>query len=139
VLCFWRRWNRWCRGPSCADLIEPHYPKAGNGRPPVGLERMLRVYFLQQWHATDFAAKGIAGFSTATLEDRWILSPFNRVAVNLGQARGAVGSGRPSLLPCRLACDTLSDRCDYKVGIIAMSIQERLNLSSVVVQFRRSL
>jgi IS5 family transposase len=32
----------------CA-LIEPHYPKAGNGRPPVGVERMLRVYFLQQW------------------------------------------------------------------------------------------
>jgi IS5 family transposase len=30
-------------------LIEPHYPKAGNGRPPVGLERMLRLYFLQQW------------------------------------------------------------------------------------------
>src|SRR5271167_793063 len=32
----------------CA-LIEPHYPKVGNGRPPVGLERMLRLYFLQQW------------------------------------------------------------------------------------------
>ena len=32
----------------CA-LIEPYYPKAGNGRPPVGLERMLRIYFLQQW------------------------------------------------------------------------------------------
>lgn len=30
-------------------LIEPHYPKAGNGRPPIGLERMLRIYFLQQW------------------------------------------------------------------------------------------
>jgi len=30
-------------------LVEPHYPKAGNGRRPVGLERMLRVYFLQQW------------------------------------------------------------------------------------------
>lgn len=30
-------------------LIEPHYPKAGNGRPPVGVERMLRMYFLQQW------------------------------------------------------------------------------------------
>jgi IS5 family transposase len=29
--------------------IEPLYPKAGNGRPPVGLERMLRMYFLQQW------------------------------------------------------------------------------------------
>ncbi len=32
----------------CA-LIEPHYPKPGNGRPPVGLERMLRIYFVQQW------------------------------------------------------------------------------------------
>ena len=30
-------------------LIEPHYPKGSNGRPPVGLERMLRIYFLQQW------------------------------------------------------------------------------------------
>jgi IS5 family transposase len=29
--------------------IEPFYPKAGGGRPPVGLERMLRMYFLQQW------------------------------------------------------------------------------------------
>jgi IS5 family transposase len=32
----------------CA-LIEPVYPKPGNGRPPIGLERMLRIYFLQQW------------------------------------------------------------------------------------------
>ena len=30
-------------------LIEPHYPKGENGRPPVGLSIMLRVYFLQQW------------------------------------------------------------------------------------------
>src|SRR5882724_7385006 len=30
-------------------LIEPHYPKMGNGRPPVGVERMLRIYFSQQW------------------------------------------------------------------------------------------
>jgi len=32
----------------CA-LIEPVYPKEGNGRQPVGVERMLRIYFLQQW------------------------------------------------------------------------------------------
>jgi transposase, IS5 family len=32
-------------------VIEPHYPKGRRGRPPVGLERMLRVYFLQQWYA----------------------------------------------------------------------------------------
>jgi len=36
------------RGELCA-LIEPHYPKRGNGRPLVGVERMLRIYFLQQW------------------------------------------------------------------------------------------
>lgn len=30
-------------------LVEPHYPKAGNGRQPVGLRIMLRVYFVQQW------------------------------------------------------------------------------------------
>jgi transposase, IS5 family len=30
-------------------LIEPHYPKAGHGRQPLGLEKMLRIYFLQQW------------------------------------------------------------------------------------------
>jgi hypothetical protein len=32
----------------CA-LIEAFYPKPGNGRPPIGIERMLRIYFLQQW------------------------------------------------------------------------------------------
>jgi hypothetical protein len=30
-------------------LVEPHYPKAGNGRRPVGLGIMLRTYFVQQW------------------------------------------------------------------------------------------
>ena len=32
-------------------VIEPFYPKGERGRPPIGLERMLRVYFLQQWYA----------------------------------------------------------------------------------------
>jgi len=36
--------------------------------------------------ATDFAAKGVAGFSTDTLEDRWILSRFNRVAAEVHDA-----------------------------------------------------
>ena len=36
--------------PALCGLIEPFYPKAGNGRPPVGVERMLRIYFLQQWY-----------------------------------------------------------------------------------------
>ena len=32
-------------------LIELHYPKKGNGRPPIPMEVMLRIYFLQQWYA----------------------------------------------------------------------------------------
>lgn len=32
-------------------VIEPHYPKSGKrGRPPIGIERMLRMYFIQQWY-----------------------------------------------------------------------------------------
>ncbi len=35
--------------PALCGLIEPFDPKPGNGRPPIGVERMLRLYFLQQW------------------------------------------------------------------------------------------
>ena len=41
--------ERWCPWPELCALVEPHYPKPGNGRPPVGVERMLRIYFLQLW------------------------------------------------------------------------------------------
>jgi IS5 family transposase len=30
--------------------LQPFYPKGERGRPPIGLERMLRIYFLQQWY-----------------------------------------------------------------------------------------
>jgi IS5 family transposase len=36
-------WSAFCA------LIEPHYPKAGNGRRPIGLERMLRMYLIANW------------------------------------------------------------------------------------------
>jgi IS5 family transposase len=36
-------WARLC------GVIAPHYPKGERGRPPIGIERMLRIYFLQQW------------------------------------------------------------------------------------------
>jgi transposase, IS5 family len=36
--------------PSLLTVIEPYYPKGERGRPPIGLERRLRVYFLQQWY-----------------------------------------------------------------------------------------
>src|SRR6202049_104881 len=59
----------------CA-LIEPHYPKAGNGRPPVGVERMLRIYFLQQWfNLSDPAVE-------ETLYDSAVMRQF--VGIDLG-------------------------------------------------------
>ena len=39
--------------------LQPLYPKGERGRPPIGLERMLRIYFLQQWY----------GLADAALED----------------------------------------------------------------------
>ncbi len=38
-------WARLCA------VIEPHDPQGKRGRPPMGIERMLRIYFLQQWYA----------------------------------------------------------------------------------------
>ena len=32
------------------EVIKPHYPKGERGRRPIGIERMLRIYFLQQWY-----------------------------------------------------------------------------------------
>jgi transposase, IS5 family len=31
------------------EVVEPHYPKGIGGRPPIGLERMLRIHFIQHW------------------------------------------------------------------------------------------
>ncbi|MEY4684372.1 MAG: hypothetical protein RLZ25_831 [Pseudomonadota bacterium] len=31
-------------------LIEPFYPTGERGRPPIGIERMLRLYFVQLWY-----------------------------------------------------------------------------------------
>ena len=52
----------------CA-LIEPHYPKAGNGRPPVGVERMLRMYFLQQWFNLSDPAVEEALYDSVVMRD----------------------------------------------------------------------
>src|SRR5437588_12830211 len=32
------------------ERLRPLYPKGERGRPPVGLERMLRMCFLRQWY-----------------------------------------------------------------------------------------
>jgi hypothetical protein len=37
--------------PRLAERLAPLYPKGERGRPPIPLERMLRIHFLQQWYA----------------------------------------------------------------------------------------
>ncbi|MBC7942398.1 MAG: IS5 family transposase, partial [Chitinophagaceae bacterium] len=31
------------------QIVEPHYPKSKTGRPPFGIQTMLRIHYLQQW------------------------------------------------------------------------------------------
>lgn len=60
------------------ELIEPHYPRAGNGRQPIGLSVMLRTYFLQQWFS----------LSDPGMEEAFYESPVLRrfAGVDLGVA-----------------------------------------------------
>jgi transposase, IS5 family len=46
---FLQQMDRVVPWPALIALIEPFYPKAGNGRRPIGLELMLRIHFLQHW------------------------------------------------------------------------------------------
>ena len=63
------------------DLIESFYPKPGNGRPPVGVERMLRIYFLQHWF--NLSDPGVE----ETLYDSLAMRRF--VGIDLGRGDGA--------------------------------------------------
>jgi IS5 family transposase len=36
--------------PRLLERLRPLYPKGERGRPPIPLDRMLRVYFVQQWY-----------------------------------------------------------------------------------------
>src|SRR3546814_10569906 len=44
------RISDWSSDVCSSDLLmEPHYPKPGNGRRPYPLETMLRIHFMQLW------------------------------------------------------------------------------------------
>ena len=56
------------------------YPKGLRGRPPVGVERMLRLYFLQQWY----------GLADETIEDALYDSHAMRFFAGIDLAADAV-------------------------------------------------
>jgi IS5 family transposase len=45
--CFLTEMNAVVPWAALSGLIEPHYPSGERGRPPIGIERMIRIYFLQ--------------------------------------------------------------------------------------------
>ena len=46
---FSSRWTRCFPWEAFLSELEPFYPQGARGRPPVGFETMLRIYFMQQW------------------------------------------------------------------------------------------
>lgn len=51
-------------------VIAPHYPKSGKrGRPPIGIERMLRMYFIRQWYGLADVAVEDAIYDSQALRD----------------------------------------------------------------------
>ena len=57
-----------------AELMEPHYPKPGNGRRPYPLETMLRIHFMQLWFSLSDPAMEEA------LYDSFSMRQFARLA-----------------------------------------------------------
>jgi len=62
------------------EIVGEHYPKAGNGRQPMPLERMLRIYLLQQWY----------GLSDPGMEDALYDSEAMRRFVRIDLAGDAI-------------------------------------------------
>lgn len=94
-------------------VIEPFYPKGERGRPPVGLERRLRVYFLQQWYG--LAAEALED----TLYDSQALQGFARIDL---AAEGVPDA--PTLLKFRRLLET-HDLCQGLFAAINADLTAR--------------
>ena len=109
--------------PELCAVIEPHYPKAGNGRPPIGLERMLRMYFVQHWfNLADEACEEALLDSTA-------LRRF--VSIDLGRERVPDGT---TLLKFRrlLEKHKLGDQLFAEVGRILQARGLKVGTGTIV-------
>lgn len=105
------------------EVIEPFYPKAGNGRPPIGLERMLRIHFVQHWfNLADLACE-------EALYDSVSLRRF--VGIDLG--RESVPDATTILKFRKLLNDNkLGDALFAQVGSILQSKGFKLNTGTIV-------
>ncbi len=67
----------------CAALVEPIYPKGGKGRKPIGVETMLRMYYLQIWFG--LSAKG----TEEAIYDSYAMKQFMSIRFSEEQAPDA--------------------------------------------------
>jgi hypothetical protein len=104
----------------CA-LIQPFYPKPGNGRPPIGVERMLRIYFLQQWfNLSDPAAEeAVTGRTENFLRGRPDLDDtIKRLkAYEAAGIDALMAPGLPHLEAVRAVCAATEKPFNFMVGI----------------------
>lgn len=109
--------------PELRAVIEPYYPKAGKGRPPVGLDRMLRMYFVQHWfNLADEACEEALLDSTA-------LRRF--VGIDLGRERVPDGT---TLLKFRrlLEKNDLGEQLFAKVGQVLQARGMKVGTGTIV-------
>ena len=70
-------WEEW------VAYVEPHYPKGQRGRPPLGIEKMLRMYLLQCWF--NLSDEGIEDAIYDSYALRWFMK-INFVAEQVPDA-----------------------------------------------------
>jgi IS5 family transposase len=104
-------------------VIEPHYPKGERGRPPVGIERMLRLYFLQQWY----------GLADEALEDTLYDSQSMRTFAGIDLSREDVPDAT-TVLKFRhlLERESLTQRIFDEVGTLLKQRQLLMREGTIV-------
>lgn len=106
----------------CA-VVEPHYPKGDGGRPPIGLERMMRMLFVQHWFNLADEACEEALYDSASLR--------SFVGIDLGRERVPDGT---TLLRFRrlLEQHKLGEALFAKVGEILQGQGMRVGTGTIV-------
>ena len=87
-------WDEW------VGVIEPYYPKGKRGRPPMGIEKMLRMYLLQIWFNVPFPVSWTVKMKKKQKETQDILSYHTQAAGCSDKARAKASGGRQPIEEC---------------------------------------
>jgi len=105
------------------EVVAPHYPRGIGGRPPIGLERMLRIHFIQHWFNLADQACEEALYDSASLR--------RFVGIDLG--REPVPDATTMLKFRRLLNDNkLGEKLFAKVGEVLQQSGFKLKTGTIV-------